>query len=165
MGKSSNKLPSREKEERYREIVGMFRKHKTQEDVVAYLGEKYNLSVQAARREIRRTCEWIGRDDARTIEYYRQNAKNLQITRLEEVYAACMDKSNFRAAIEALKELDKIMGLYETNNITNVQIDPSKTGDAVIHFRFGGAELDITPPEQQNVQQIGEVKYVEPDEL
>ena len=157
-------LPSKKQEEKYRDVVKWFRKGKTQEQVYEELENKYNIKRATAMSLVKQTLGWINRSTAEKAGgYILENARCMQQIRLEDVYNRCIEARDYREAINALKELNKILGLYKdiqvTNNNTVVNAGNTPT---TISFRFGtgDSELYIEPGQNEprmenNVEVIG----------
>lgn len=137
----SCKLPSAKQEQKYRDIVEYFRQGKSQEQVKELMGEKYGIKSTTVTSLINQTLRWIGKTDAQQIEYYKENARCMQQIRLEDVYSRCIQSRNYKEAINALKELNKLLGLYSDITVNNTQIN-NNMGDTptTIQFRFGTGE-------------------------
>lgn len=134
-------LPSAKQEEKYRTIVQLFRDGKSQEQVKEIVGEKYGIKSSTVNSLIKQTLRWVGKKDAEQIEYYKENARCMQQIRLEDVYSRCIQSRNYKEAINALKELNKLLGLYQDITVNNTQIN-NNMGDTptTIQFRFGTGE-------------------------
>lgn len=142
---TSCRIPSAKQEQKYRDIVEYFRQGKSQEQVKELMGEKYNIKATTVTSLINQTLRWIGKSDAEQIQYYKDNARCMQQIRLEDVYSRCIQSRNYKEAINALKELNKLLGLYSdvTNNYTQINNNMGDT-PTVIKFRFGtGEQLQI----------------------
>ena len=157
-------LPSAKQEEKYRTIVQLFREGKTQEQVKELMGEKYGIKSSTVNSLIKQTLRWVGKKDAEQIEYYRENARCMQQIRLEDVYSRCIESRNYKEAINALRELNKILGLYKdvqvTNNNTVVNAGNTPT---TISFRFGtgDTEMLIGPAEEPRMENNAEVSVMD----
>lgn len=151
---TSCKLPSAKQEQKYRDIVELFRQGKSQEQVKEILSEKYSIKENTVKSLINQTLSWIGKKDAEQIEYYKQNARCMQQIRLEDVYSRCISSKNYKEAINALKELNKLLGLYQDITVNNTQIN-NNMGDTptTIQFRFGTGE-------QMMIQSVPENKEI-----
>lgn len=154
-------LPSAKQEEKYRTIVQLFREGKTQEQVKELMGEKYGIKSSTVNSLIKQTLRWVGKKDAEQIEYYRENARCMQEIRLEEVYNRCIESRNYKEAINALKELNKLLGLYQDITVNNTQIN-NNVGDTptTIQFRFGTGEqmlIQSVPEENKGITVIDNV--------
>lgn len=155
---TSCKLPSAKQEQKYRDIVELFRQGKSQEEVKEILSEKYSIKENTVKSLINQTLSWIGKKDAEQIEYYKQNARCMQQIRLEDVYSRCIQSRNYKEAINALKELNKLLGLYQDITVNNTQIN-NNMGDTptTIQFRFGTGEQMLV----QSVPDNKEITVIE----
>lgn len=128
-------IPSREKEDRYREIVDAFKRGKTEYDIIAEKSVEWGIKTGTVRNLIHSTLKWVGRDNVMSSEYYRENAVNMQKIRLEEIYQRAMNEGKYKEAIAALQEENKIMGLYgNVNFVTTARVSKDST---MIQFEFG----------------------------
>lgn len=154
-------LPSAKQEEKYRTIVQLFRDGKTQEQVKEIVGEQYGIKATTVNSLIKQTLRWVQRADAEQIEYYKENARCMQQIRLEEVYNRCIQSRNYKEAINALKELNKLLGLYQDITVNNTQIN-NNMGDTptTIQFRFGTGEqmyVQSVPVENKGITVVDNV--------
>ena len=154
-------LPSKKQEEKYRDVVTWFRKGKTQEQVYELLEEKYNIKRATACSLVKQTLGWINRSTAEKAGgYILENARCMQQIRLEDVYSRCIESRNYKEAINALRELNKILGLYKdvqvTNNNTVVNAGNTPT---TISFRFGTGDSEmLIEPGQEEVRMENNVE-------
>ena len=84
----------------------------------------------------------------------------MQQIRLEDVYSRCIESRNYKEAINALRELNKILGLYKdvqvTNNNTVVNAGNTPT---TISFRFGTGDSEmLIEPGQEEVRMENNVE-------
>lgn len=158
---TSTKLPSAKQEQKYRDIVELFRQGKSQEQVKELMAEKYGIKGSTVHSLITQTLSWIGKKDAETIEYYKENARCMQQIRLEEVYSRCVESRNYKEAINALKELNKLLGLYQDINVHNTQINNNISDKpTTIQFRFGtGEQLMISTDD--GLDENKEITFIE----
>lgn len=157
-------LPSRKQEEKYRDVVAQFRKGKTQEQVYEFLMEKYDIKRATACSLVKQTLGWINRSSAEKAGgYILENARCMQQIRLEDVYNRCVESRNYKEAINALRELNKILGLYKDVTVNNNTVVNAGNTPTTISFRFGTSDTEmlIEPVQEARVENNAEVTLMD----
>lgn len=157
-------LPSKKQEEKYRDVVTWFRKGKTQEQVYELLEEKYKIKRATACSLVKQTLSWINRSTAEKAGgYILENARCMQQIRLEDVYNRCVESRNYKEAINALRELNKILGLYKDVTVNNNTVVNTSNTPTTISFRFGtgDTEMLIEPAQETRVENNAEVTVMD----
>ena len=108
---------------------------------------KYKISRTRAALYMSRCLNWLTRDTA--MIYGVDEARTVQVGRFEEIYHKCFEAKNYKVAIEALRELNKLLMLTSDVNVFNQQnnIQANISKDSILRFEFGklpGVETETT---------------------
>lgn len=156
-------VPTKEAEEKYRDILQWYiKKGMPKERVLDELTQKYNMGRRQAALYMSRCLNWLTRDTA--MIYGVDEARTVQIGRFEEIYHKCFEAKNYKVAIEALRELNKLLMLTSDVNVfntqNNTQINVNK--DSILRFEFGKLpgveETTESSPNAENTIEVNEVK-------
>ena len=131
-------VPSKDAEEKYRDILQWYiKKGMPKERVLDELQTKYHITRTRAALYMSRCLNWLTRDTA--LIYGVDEARVVQVGRFEEIYHKCFEAKNYKVAIEALRELNKLLMLTSDVNVfntqNNTQINVNK--DSILRFEFG----------------------------
>ena len=147
-------VPTKDSEEKYRDILNLYiKKGMPKERVLDELQTKYKISRTRAALYMSRCLNWLTRDTA--LMYGVDEARVVQVGRFEEIYHKCFEAKNYKVAIEALRELNKLLMLTSDVNVfntqNNTQINVNK--DSILRFEFGklpGVEESTETTESTN---------------
>lgn len=118
---------SAETERRVFEIADMIVKGKTRQTCIAHLKEKYNISHKIADTYYLASIEYLMPKD---VDKHRNQLIEKNLIRLERIIEKTMDRENYRDAINAIKEINRIIN--PNNNTVEVA-----TKDTAFKIRFG----------------------------
>jgi hypothetical protein len=160
------RLPSEKQEQKYRDVVAQYRKGKTTEQVYEFLEETYGVKRATATSLVKQTMAWVHKAQAEKVGgYLLENARCMQQIRLEDVYNRCIESRNYKEAINALRELNKIMGLYKDVTVNNNTVVNAGDAPTTISFRFGtggDTQMLVEPIAQETrVENNAEVSVME----
>lgn len=116
-----------ETERRVFEIVDMIVKGKSETSCLKHLQERYNIGVNTAYNYYLSAVKFLMPKD---VDEYKEKMLAKNIKRLETIIEKTMDKENYRDAIQALKEINRIV--CPNNNTVSVA-----TTDTVFQIKFG----------------------------
>ena len=131
-------VPSKDAEEKYRDILQWYiKKGMPKERVLDEVQAKYKISRTRAALYMSRCLNWLTRDTA--MIYGVDEARTVQVGRFEEIYHKCFEAKNYKVAIEALRELNKLLMLTSDVNVFNQQnnIQANISKDSILRFEFG----------------------------
>ena len=131
-------VPSKDAEEKYRDILQWYiKKGLPKERVLDEVQAKYKISRTRAALYMSRCLNWLTRDTA--MIYGVDEARTVQVGRFEEIYHKCFEAKNYKVAIEALRELNKLLMLTQDVNVFNQQnnIQANISKDSILRFEFG----------------------------
>ena len=131
-------VPSKDAEEKYRDILQWYiKKGMPKERVLDEVQAKYKISRTRAALYMSRCLNWLTRDTA--MIYGVDEARTVQVGRFEEIYHKCFEAKNYKVAIEALRELNKLLMLTQDVNVFNQQnnIQANISKDSILRFEFG----------------------------
>ena len=163
-------VPTKDSEEKYRDILQMYIKQgMPKERVLDELQTKYKISRTRAALYMSRCLNWLTRDTA--LIYGVDEARVVQVGRFEEIYHKCFEAKNYKVAIEALRELNKLLMLTSDVNVfntqNNTQINVNK--DSILRFEFGKLpgveETTDTAPNAENTIEVSEANAEENDAI
>ena len=147
-------VPSKDAEEKYRDILQWYiKKGLPKERVLDEVQAKYKISRTRAALYMSRCLNWLTRDTA--MIYGVDEARTVQVGRFEEIYHKCFEAKNYKVAIEALRELNKLLMLTSDVNVFNQQnnIQANISKDSILRFEFGklpGVEENTETTESTN---------------
>ena len=147
-------VPSKDAEEKYRDILQWYiKKGLPKERVLDEVQAKYKISRTRAALYMSRCLNWLTRDTA--MIYGVDEARTVQVGRFEEIYHKCFEAKNYKVAIEALRELNKLLMLTSDVNVFNQQnnIQANISKDSILRFEFGklpGVEETTESAESSN---------------
>ena len=147
-------VPSKDAEEKYRDILKWYIKQgMPKERVLDEVQAKYKISRTRAALYMSRCLNWLTRDTA--MIYGVDEARTVQVGRFEEIYHKCFEAKNYKVAIEALRELNKLLMLTQDVNVFNQQnnIQANISKDSILRFEFGklpGVEETTESAESSN---------------
>lgn len=147
-------VPSKDAEEKYRDILQWYiKKGMPKERVLDEVQAKYKISRTRAALYMSRCLNWLTRDTA--MIYGVDEARTVQVGRFEEIYHKCFEAKNYKVAIEALRELNKLLMLTQDVNVFNQQnnIQANISKDSILRFEFGklpGVEETTESAESSN---------------
>lgn len=147
-------VPSKDAEEKYRDILQWYiKKGMPKERVLDEVQAKYKISRTRAALYMSRCLNWLTRDTA--MIYGVDEARTVQVGRFEEIYHKCFEAKNYKVAIEALRELNKLLMLTSDVNVFNQQnnIQANISKDSILRFEFGklpGVEETTESAESSN---------------
>ena len=147
-------VPSKDAEEKYRDILQWYiKKGMPKERVLDEVQAKYKISRTRAALYMSRCLNWLTRDTA--MIYGVDEARTVQVGRFEEIYHKCFEAKNYKVAIEALRELNKLLMLTQDVNVFNQQnnIQANISKDSILRFEFGklpGVEETAESAESSN---------------
>lgn len=147
-------IPSKDAEEKYRDILQWYiKKGMPKERVLDEVQAKYKISRTRAALYMSRCLNWLTRDTA--MIYGVDEARTVQVGRFEEIYHKCFEAKNYKVAIEALRELNKLLMLTQDVNVFNQQnnIQANISKDSILRFEFGklpGVEETTESTESSN---------------
>ena len=163
-------VPSKDAEEKYRDILQWYiKKGMPKERVLDEVQAKYKISRTRAALYMSRCLNWLTRDTA--MIYGVDEARTVQVGRFEEIYHKCFEAKNYKVAIEALRELNKLLMLTQDVNVFNQQnnIQANISKDSILRFEFGklpGVETENTEnaPNAENTIEVTEVSDANAEE-
>lgn len=154
---AGGKLAMMRTNEIYKDIIRMLIEGNSRADINLFIREKYAITERQAKTHIRNAYKKQLAIDEKNLGALRF----IQIKRFEKVYNAAFERHDYRSAVAAAVEINKLFSLYD--NKVKVEV----TGD-VIKFDFDRLTQpvqevtdvicgEIIPPnnEEENVQ-IGE---------
>mgnify|MGYP001774718755 CR=1 FL=1 len=159
-------VPTKDSEEKYRDILNLYiKKGMPKERVLDELTAKYHITRTRAALYMSRCLNWLTRDTA--LIYGVDEARVVQVGRFEEIYHKCFEAKNYKVAIEALRELNKLLMLTQDVNVfntqNNTQINVNK--DSILRFEFGklpGVEENTeSSPNTENTIEVNEATDAE----
>lgn len=152
-------VPSKDSEEKYRDILQWYiKKGMPKERVLDELTQKYHITRTRAALYMSRCLNWLTRDTA--LIYGVDEARVVQVGRFEEIYHKCFEAKNYKVAIEALRELNKLLMLTQDVNVFNQQnnIQANISKDSIIRFEFGKLPgVEENAPNTENTIEVNEV--------
>ena len=116
-----------ETEKRVFELVDMIVKGKSQESCLNYIVEKYGIKRKNAEYYYRSAIDVL---IPKNMDEYKAEVIAKNFKRLETIIEKTMDRENYRDAIQALKEINRIV--CPNNNTVSVA-----TTDTVFQIKFG----------------------------
>ena len=149
-------VPSKDAEEKYRDILQWYiKKGMPKERVLDEVQAKYKISRTRAALYMSRCLNWLTRDTA--MIYGVDEARTVQVGRFEEIYHKCFEAKNYKVAIEALRELNKLLMLTQDVNVFNQQnnIQANISKDSILRFEFGklpGVETESTESSNNTIE-------------
>ena len=149
-------VPSKDAEEKYRDILKWYIKQgMPKERVLDEVQAKYKISRTRAALYMSRCLNWLTRDTA--MIYGVDEARTVQVGRFEEIYHKCFEAKNYKVAIEALRELNKLLMLTQDVNVFNQQnnIQANISKDSILRFEFGklpGVETETTESTNNTIE-------------
>ena len=163
-------VPSKDAEEKYRDILQWYiKKGMPKERVLDEVQAKYKISRTRAALYMSRCLNWLTRDTA--MIYGVDEARTVQVGRFEEIYHKCFEAKNYKVAIEALRELNKLLMLTQDVNVFNQQnnIQANISKDSILRFEFGKLpgveETTDTVPNTIEVNEVTEANAEENDAI
>ena len=163
-------VPSKDSEEKYRDILQWYiKKGLPKERVLDELQTKYHITRTRAALYMSRCLNWLTRDTA--LIYGVDEARVVQVGRFEEIYHKCFEAKNYKVAIEALRELNKLLMLTQDVNVFNQQnnIQANISKDSILRFEFGklpGVEENTdNAPNTENTIEVTEANAEENDAI
>ena len=163
-------VPSKDAEEKYRDILQWYiKKGMPKERVLDEVQAKYKISRTRAALYMSRCLNWLTRDTA--LIYGVDEARTVQVGRFEEIYHKCFEAKNYKVAIEALRELNKLLMLTQDVNVFNQQnnIQANISKDSILRFEFGKLpgveETTDTAPNTDNTIEVTEANAEENDAI
>lgn len=160
-------VPSKDSEEKYRDILQWYiKKGMPKERVLDELTQKYHITRTRAALYMSRCLNWLTRDTA--LIYGVDEARVVQVGRFEEIYHKCFEAKNYKVAIEALRELNKLLMLTQDVNVfntqNNTQINVNK--DSILRFEFGKLPgVEENAPNTENTIEVTEANAEENDAI
>lgn len=161
-------VPSKDAEEKYRDILQWYiKKGMPKERVLDEVQAKYKISRTRAALYMSRCLNWLTRDTA--MIYGVDEARTVQVGRFEEIYHKCFEAKNYKVAIEALRELNKLLMLTQDVNVFNQQnnIQANISKDSILRFEFGKLpgveETNESSPNTENTIEVSEANAEEND--
>ncbi len=118
---------SPETERRVFEVADMIVKGKTRQTCIAHLREKYNISPKIADTYYCASIEYLMPKD---VDKHRNQLIEKNLIRLEKIIEKTMDRENYRDAINAIKEINRVIN--PNNNTVEVA-----TKDTAFKITFG----------------------------
>lgn len=162
-------VPSKDAEEKYRDILNLYiKKGMPKERVLDELTQKYHITRTRAALYMSRCLNWLTRDTA--LIYGVDEARVVQVGRFEEIYHKCFEAKNYKVAIEALRELNKLLMLTQDVNVFNQQnnIQANISKDSILRFEFGKLpgveETNESAPNAENTIEVTEADDVNAEE-
>ena len=116
-----------ETERRVFEIVEMIVKGKSETSCLKHLQDTYNIGVKTANNYYLSAVKFLMPKD---VDDYKEKMLAKNIKRLEMIIEKTMDKENYRDAIQALREINRLVS--PNNNTVSVA-----TTDTVFQIKFG----------------------------
>ena len=163
-------IPSKDAEEKYRDILQWYiKKGMPKERVLDEVQAKYKISRTRAALYMSRCLNWLTRDTA--MIYGVDEARTVQVGRFEEIYHKCFEAKNYKVAIEALRELNKLLMLTQDVNVFNQQnnIQANISKDSILRFEFGKLpgveETNESSPNAENTIEVSEANAEENDAI
>ena len=163
-------VPSKDAEEKYRDILQWYiKKGMPKERVLDEVQAKYKISRTRAALYMSRCLNWLTRDTA--MIYGVDEARTVQVGRFEEIYHKCFEAKNYKVAIEALRELNKLLMLTQDVNVFNQQnnIQANISKDSILRFEFGKLpgveETTESSPNAENTIEVSEANAEENDAI
>lgn len=163
-------VPSKDAEEKYRDILQWYiKKGMPKERVLDEVQAKYKISRTRAALYMSRCLNWLTRDTA--MIYGVDEARTVQVARFEEIYHKCFEAKNYKVAIEALRELNKLLMLTQDVNVFNQQnnIQANISKDSILRFEFGKLpgveETNESAPNTIEVTEADDVNAEENDAI
>ena len=163
-------VPSKDAEEKYRDILQWYiKKGMPKERVLDEVQAKYKISRTRAALYMSRCLNWLTRDTA--MIYGVDEARTVQVGRFEEIYHKCFEAKNYKVAIEALRELNKLLMLTQDVNVFNQQnnIQANISKDSILRFEFGTLpgveETNESSPNAENTIEVSEANAEENDAI
>ena len=151
-------VPSKDAEEKYRDILKWYIKQgMPKERVLDEVQAKYKISRTRAALYMSRCLNWLTRDTA--MIYGVDEARTVQVGRFEEIYHKCFEAKNYKVAIEALRELNKLLMLTQDVNVFNQQnnIQANISKDSILRFEFGKLPgVEENAPNAENTIEVTE---------
>ena len=155
-------VPSKDAEEKYRDILKWYIKQgMPKERVLDEVQAKYKISRTRAALYMSRCLNWLTRDTA--MIYGVDEARTVQVGRFEEIYHKCFEAKNYKVAIEALRELNKLLMLTQDVNVFNQQnnIQANISKDSILRFEFGKLPgVEENAPNTENTIEVSEANEV-----
>lgn len=155
-------VPSKDAEEKYRDILQWYiKKGMPKERVLDEVQAKYKISRTRAALYMSRCLNWLTRDTA--MIYGVDEARTVQVGRFEEIYHKCFEAKNYKVAIEALRELNKLLMLTQDVNVFNQQnnIQANISKDSILRFEFGKLPgVEENAPNAENTIEVNEANEV-----
>ena len=159
-------VPSKDAEEKYRDILQWYiKKGMPKERVLDEVQAKYKISRTRAALYMSRCLNWLTRDTA--MIYGVDEARTVQVGRFEEIYHKCFEAKNYKVAIEALRELNKLLMLTQDVNVFNQQnnIQANISKDSILRFEFGKLPgVEETTDNVPNTIEVNEVTEANAEE-
>lgn len=159
-------VPSKDAEEKYRDILQWYiKKGMPKERVLDEVQAKYKISRTRAALYMSRCLNWLTRDTA--MIYGVDEARTVQVGRFEEIYHKCFEAKNYKVAIEALRELNKLLMLTQDVNVFNQQnnIQANISKDSILRFEFGKLPgVEENAPNVENTIEVNEVTEANAEE-
>ena len=159
-------VPSKDAEEKYRDILQWYiKKGLPKERVLDEVQAKYKISRTRAALYMSRCLNWLTRDTA--MIYGVDEARTVQVGRFEEIYHKCFEAKNYKVAIEALRELNKLLMLTQDVNVFNQQnnIQANISKDSILRFEFGKLPgVEENAPNAENTIEVNEVTEANAEE-
>lgn len=160
-------VPSKDAEEKYRDILQWYiKKGMPKERVLDEVQAKYKISRTRAALYMSRCLNWLTRDTA--MIYGVDEARTVQVGRFEEIYHKCFEAKNYKVAIEALRELNKLLMLTSDVNVFNQQnnIQANISKDSILRFEFGKLPgVEENAPNTENTIEVTEANAEENDAI
>lgn len=163
-------VPSKDAEEKYRDILQWYiKKGMPKERVLDEVQAKYKISRTRAALYMSRCLNWLTRDTA--MIYGVDEARTVQVGRFEEIYHKCFEAKNYKVAIEALRELNKLLMLTQDVNVFNQQnnIQANISKDSILRFEFGKLpgveETNESAESSNNTIEVSEANAEENDAI
>ena len=163
-------VPSKDAEEKYRDILQWYiKKGMPKERVLDEVQAKYKISRTRAALYMSRCLNWLTRDTA--MIYGVDEARTVQVGRFEEIYHKCFEAKNYKVAIEALRELNKLLMLTQDVNVFNQQnnIQANISKESILRFEFGKLpgveETNESAESSNNTIEVSEANAEENDAI
>lgn len=127
----------------------------TAKEADEWLKENYNITTKRMTKAYRdRAIDLIKDTTLRDLEV----AKEAQVQRLFDVYKRAMEHNSFGAAVQALKEMNDIIGLHEMNINLNGEVDNTVSiefieGDDTLVLENNAEVIDISDIQKEEEQE------------
>ena len=117
--------------QRIQEIAKRIAKGESRMGLQYWMMDNWDIGDRQARAYYMAATRYLMPDDE---EEYRKSLIQTNINRLEEIVENTMSGRNYKDAIQAIREINKMLGLNETKNTVEVATDGANT---VFRVSFG----------------------------